>query len=79
MFPGSRKTPNIGHHVGYPPVGIVKDLCCFATRFRKPFGHLNEGPVQFRQIGDFSRPVIHLNVDVEVIIAVPGCLDSLCP
>jgi len=35
--------------------------------------------VAFRQVGHLRRPVVHLKVDVEVVVAVPGGLQVLVP
>ena len=33
----------------------------------------------FRKIGNICRPVVHLNIDIGMIVAVPWGLNSICP
>jgi hypothetical protein len=35
--------------------------------------------VTFGQIGDLRRPVVHLNVDIDVVVAVPWSLYVMVP
>ena len=33
----------------------------------------------FGEVGRFGRPIVHLDVDIEVVIAVPGRLELVVP
>jgi len=79
VFPGSRESPHVGHHVRHPAPGIVKGGGGLSSRLHQSFGEFNEGSVQFGQVGDFRRPVVHLDVDIEVVISVPGGVDGVGP
>jgi len=65
--------------------GKTSNLCtvgrlgCFAKRLQRRRQQIEEGPVTLRQIGGLGEPVVHLQVDVAVIIRMPGRVVSIIP
>ena len=40
---------------------------------------LDKRPVQFSKVGDFRRPVIHLNIYVDMVVCAPGRTKTVGP
>ena len=55
-----------------PATCAIHLLCRFGTCHTDVFHHLDEGVVTLRQVGNLSRPVVHLDIDVGGVLGVPG-------
>ena len=77
MFAGSSKFPRVAHHVGCPSFGSVVGFGSGSSRWHQGFGKLNEWFVQVRKIADFRQPIVHLKINIQVIITIPGCLNCV--
>ena len=62
-----------------PAAGTVVDARGLFPGRNEGFEVIDKGKVEFGEIADFGGPIVHLDVDVEVIIAVPGSLEMLVP
>jgi hypothetical protein len=51
----------------------------FSAAGPKVVGKVEERLVTFGQIADLGRPVIHLDVDIDMVIAVPRGVNVLVP
>ena len=79
MLARCRKLPRIAQDMGHPTTGIVEGLGCpFATGYLllRPFDHRQ---MQFGQVRHFGRPMVHLEVDVQVVVAIPRSMDGITP
>ena len=58
----------------YDPSAGVGTVKCFGgglTTLYQSAGQCHKGLVKFRKVALLHRPVIHLHIDVEVVVAVP--------
>ncbi len=67
----SRCTPNIGIVMAYPATSTVHNFCCASTGFSKVHYKRDERFSTLGKICRLSRPVIHLGVDVDGVLAFP--------
>jgi len=67
-----RETPGISKMVHHPSVGSVNGFGCAASRLYQRFHKIEKGKVQLRKLGNFGRPIVHLEIDVGVEIGIPG-------
>ena len=79
MLAWSSEAPWIADHMSGPASGTVEVAGSFASRGHQPFGKMNQWQMQFREIADLARPVVHLYINIKVIVAVPRGLDSVGP
>ena len=81
LFARCGEVPYIGHHVEYPSAGAfaIEAFCGFPARW---YESVNE---RFQRLHEFlkpcllHRPIVHLEIDVGMIVAVPRSLDFVCP
>ncbi len=76
---GRGVAPNIGDGVNDPSIELVLGLCSFGARFNQRFDQIKQRQVHLGKVGDLGRPVVHLDVHVGVIIAIPGRLNFIRP
>jgi len=76
---GHREPPRVGSVVSDPPPGAVQLPGRLPASLPDPVHQVEEGLVALRQVRDLRRPVVHLDVDVRVVIDVPGAGDVLVP
>ena len=81
MFTGSGIVPDIRHHVKHPTLSMstVKSTGSLFSRGDKTFYKRSQRLVKFRKAGLFKRPVIHLDINIGMIIAIPRRFYSICP
>ena len=79
MFAGRGKVPGIADNVRGPPLGSVKGTGrCLAGRNDGP-GKIDQRGMQLGKVPRLGKPMVHLQVDVQVVIAVPRSLDGIGP
>ena len=73
-FSGTRcgEAPDITVQIGAPAACIEVVPGGFCTGCAQGIDIIDQRQVTFTQVGTFSRPVIHLQIDIEVVVAVPG-------
>ena len=71
--------PDIGGVVGYGPAEAIEVAGHTGARFQKPFSECKERFMAFTQVGHFRGPVVHRDVDVQVIIGLPGWCKQMIP
>ncbi|MNT88418.1 hypothetical protein D3C72_2289830 [compost metagenome] len=65
--------------MGHKPFAAVHHLCRLCSAFLQPADKIEQREVTFSQIRCFSRPVVHLRVNVDRIFAVPDRQHMLIP
>ena len=75
----SGRPPNIRIMVSYPSFGPIQHTGCFTSRYRKVTCHLEERTMRLRQVSHFCRPVVHLRININGVLAVPRCIQILVP
>ena len=63
----------------HPAIGSIHDAGGFAACFADFAYQTEQGFVQFAQIGDFRGPIVHFEVDVAGVFAVPGGEELVVP
>ena len=79
MFARSGKFPYIAQDMCHPATCIIKDFGCTFSTFYLLFRPLDHREMQFGKIRYFCGPVIHLEIDIQMIVAVPGSIDRITP
>ncbi len=74
-----REMPRVGHHMDHPTVRPVEGGCRFFSRWNERPSKVDQRGVEFRKVTHLCRPVVHLHVDIQVIIPVPGSLHLISP
>src|SRR5690348_2762763 len=72
-------TPDVRVMMCHPSSCPIHNPRCLPSGFRHLFNHSEKGLMQLGEVGLFSRPVIHLGIDVDGVLAIPGRLDALVP
>src|SRR5690606_14301232 len=67
----ARDSPDVGIVMGHPAFGTVHDASSFLTCFSQFRHHAQEWLMKLRQICLFSRPIVHLRIDVDGVFTVP--------
>ena len=75
----SRITPDVCVVVADKAAAAVHCLCGFPSVCPHAFDQVEQRQMTFRQIADFRRPVVHLNIDVNGIAAAPRRPHVLIP
>ena len=65
--------------MGHEAPAVVNVLCGFSAAGPKVVGQIEERFVTFGQVADLGGPVVHLDIDIDVVIAVPRGFDVLIP
>ena len=81
MFTGSGIIPYVGHHVEHPAICLIaieSTRTCLSRR-DKALHQRRQRLIEFGEAGLFQRPVVHLDIDVRMIVPVPGSRYSICP
>src|SRR5687768_14333614 len=76
---GRRKPPDVADVMGHETVGAVVYARCLPARLTKRLEIVKERLMQLGEIGHFGRPVVHLKIDIEVIVAVPRREHTVVP
>ena len=76
---GRRPSPEIDVVVSYPPAAAVVRSSCLGTRSRDVSKEVEQWLMAFGEITHFSRPVIHLRVNVDRVFAAPGWGNGVIP
>ena len=79
IFAGRGEAPGVGDDVRHPAARVVVGLRGLAARLDQRGDELVQRLVQLGEVADLGRPVVHLDVDVEMPVAVPRRLDFLGP
>ncbi|OAV64425.1 hypothetical protein Barb6_03255 [Bacteroidales bacterium Barb6] len=79
MFAGGGKLPDISQNMSHPAAGVIEYLRRALSALHLLLCPFDKGEMQFRQVGGFRRPEVHLQVDVQMIIAVPRCAHRIRP
>ena len=79
MFARSGELPRVTHHVSQPAFCAVKCFGCSLARRHNRLSEIDKRFMQFREVADLHRPIIHLYVDIQVVITVPGSLHLISP
>ncbi|MNV39934.1 hypothetical protein D3C71_1315310 [compost metagenome] len=82
--PGSRLSgfsiaPYIGDHMGYPARCVIIRFRGFCPRSHKAFHKPHQGLIELAQIGRTEVPMVHLHIDIQVVVPIPGRLNLICP
>ena len=81
MFTGSGVIPYIGHHVEHPAICLIaieSTRTCFSRR-DKALHQRCQRLIEFGKSGLLQGPVVHLDIDVRMVVPVPGSRYSICP
>ena len=81
VFAGSGIIPYVGHHVEHPAICLIaieSTRTCLSRR-DKALHQRRQRLIEFGEAGLFQRPVVHLDIDVRMIVPVPGSRYSICP
>ena len=76
---GTRHAPDVGVVMEHPAVGAVHHLRTLLAGLAHLADEAEEGLVEVGQISDFRRPVVHFQVDVAGILAVPRGEELVVP
>ena len=76
---GSGKAPDIGNDVRDPAARIVVGLCGCLARLDQRLHVVEQRNVTRCEVGGLGKPVVHLDIDVEVVVAIPRRRVFLCP
>ena len=79
MLSRSSKLPDISQDMGHPATGIIKDFRRTFAALHLLFDPFRHRQMQLGQVGHFSRPMIHLKIDIQMIITIPGRIDRVTP
>ena len=73
VLAGGGIVPDIGHHMEHPALGIlaVEGAGGLLTRGDEAFHQRGQGLVELGEAGLLQGPVVHLDIDVGVVVAVP--------
>ena len=75
----SGPAPEIDVVVGHPAAAVVVDAGGLRAGDRDVPEHVEEGLVALGEVCHLGRPVVHLGVDVDRVLAAPGGRDRLIP
>ena len=76
---GTGMSPQICVVMDHETASAVKVFRQSAPVFTRIFNQVEQRLVQFRKVADFSGPVVHLRVDIDGVLAVPGRLHLIVP
>ena len=76
---GRSKAIDVGRYLCGPAAGIVISLSDPLPRFLQRADVVHHRRHAFIQVGQVRRPVVHLDVDVIVVVGVPGALYLVAP
>ena len=76
---GCCAAPEVGIMVKHPPAAVVVHFCGLSSGDNEVFEHIEQRFVTLREVAYFGRPVVHLRVDVDRILAAPGRRDGFVP
>ena len=62
-----------------PAVAAVVAFGGFLAKGNKALQVIEKRQVAFRQVADLGRPIVHLEVDIKVVVAVPRRIVLLRP
>ncbi len=71
--------PDIGGMMGHKSPAVIGYPRCLPAVLPQLPQKLQIGKMALRQIGDLCRPVIHLQVDIDMIVRIPWWLQMLVP
>ena len=74
-----RESPDVADVMRDEAVGAVMDARGLSARLAQRFEIVEERLMELGEVRHFRRPVIHLQVDVEVIVAVPRREHAVVP
>src|ERR1044071_3658115 len=72
-------TPNVGVMMCHPTPCTIHFLCSSLPRCRQLLYHPDQWLMHFRKIGFFCRPVIHLCINVNCVLAIPRRSEFIIP
>src|ERR671921_547767 len=73
------EAPCIGSEVRDGAPCLVRDPGGPLAGLNEALGEIKQLLVQLAQVRDFGGPVVHLDVDVDVIIGAPGRIETVGP
>ena len=76
---GRREAPDVGDVMGDEAARAVVDARGLAARLAQRLEEVEQRLVQLGEVGHLRRPVVHLQVDVEVIVGVPRRVHAVVP
>src|SRR5687767_14773310 len=71
--------PDIGIMMGHPPSCTIHVFRSLPACNSEVLCHLDERFMKFRQVCFFCWPVIHLSIDVDRVLTIPGWVDLIIP
>ena len=71
--------PEVGIVVGHPSLAAIHLLRCLRTRYAQVADHLKEGLLGLCEVTYQCWPVVHLGVDVDGVLRVPGGFQLVIP
>ncbi len=75
----AREAPGVGDVVRDESPRAVVNARRLPARLAQRLEEVEQRQMRFREVGDLGRPVVHLQVDVEVIVAVPRRAHAVVP
>ena len=75
----SGNAPEVGIVVGHPAPTAIHLLSRHGTRLAEVANHREEGFLRLGKVADKGRPVVHLDVDVDGVLRVPGGVHLVVP
>ena len=79
ILTGSGVVEGVGHHMRHPSLGTVEVLGGPLPALPEGGGEVDQRAMKLGEIGHLGGPVIHLDVDIEVIVCIPRQLDPFAP
>ena len=74
-----RAAPEVRVVVGDPTPGSVVDSCRIPSRGLQLADHAQQGLVALAEITDLGHPIVHLDIDVDRVLASPGRIGLVVP
>ena len=76
---GAREAPDVGDVMRHESSRAVVNAGCLSSRLAQRLDEVEQRQVAFGEIRDFRRPVVHLQIDVQVVVAVPWRVHAVGP
>ena len=76
---GRGRPPEIGVVVGDPAAGAPMHLGGAGAGYREVLDHGHQRLDALAQVGGLGRPVVHLGIDVDRVLAAPGRVQAVVP
>ena len=79
MLARRRELPDIPQDMGHPATGVIEGFGGSLATGHLLFRPFHQRQMQLREVGHLRRPMIHLQIDVQVIVSIPRRMDRVAP